>query len=123
MPWIIFVVTGAIMVVAANKLAEYGDVIAVRTGLGGMLVGTILLAGSTSLPEIMTSVTSFRLGAPELAAGNFFGSNRVNMALLALVDRSDYEVPVLRPPAINQTMPAALAAPLIVRASLCLLRD
>lgn len=123
MPWIIFVVTGAIMVVAANKLAEYGDVIAVRTGLGGMLVGTILLAGSTSLPEIMTSVTSFRLGAPELAAGNFFGSNMVNMALLAIVDMINYQVPVLRTQAINQTLTAALAALLIVVATLFLLAD
>jgi len=45
MIWIKFVITAAIVVVAAIKLAEYGDVIAVRTKLGGLFVGTIFLAG------------------------------------------------------------------------------
>ena len=35
-PWIVFVLSAAIVVVAAIKLAQYGDVIAVRTGLGGL---------------------------------------------------------------------------------------
>lgn len=122
-PWLIFIATAVVMVAAANRLAEYGDVIAVRTRMGGLLVGTILLAGATSLPEIITSATSFRLGAPELAAGNFFGSNMVNMALLAIVDMINYQVPVLRTQAISQTLTAALASLLIVVATLFLLAD
>src|SRR5690606_887455 len=109
-PWLIFIVTSAVMVYAAIKLAEYGDIIAVRTGLGGLIVGTVLLAGSTSLPEIITSFTSFRLGVPDLAAGNFLGSNMVNMFLLAVVDTMNPHVPLLRSHAIGQTLTAALAA-------------
>jgi len=123
LPWIIFFLTSAIVVVAASKLAEYGDVISVRTGLGGVFVGTILLAGATSLPELITSVSSFRLGAPELAAGNFFGSNLVNMALLALIDLVNYQVPLLRSEAITQTLTAALAASLMTVATIFILAD
>lgn len=123
LPWIIFLLTSAIVVVAASKLAEYGDIISVRTGLGGVFVGTILLAGATSLPELITSVSSFRLGAPGLAAGNFFGSNLVNMFLLALVDLVNYQVPLLRSEAITQTLTAALAAGMMTIATIFILAD
>lgn len=123
MPWIIFLVTSAVVVYVALKLAEYGDVIAVRTQLGGLFVGTILLAAATSLPELITSISSFRLGAPDLAAGNFFGSNLVNMFLLALVDLANYRVPLLRSQAITQTLTAALAAALMTVATIFILAD
>jgi cation:H+ antiporter len=123
MPWLIFIVTSVIVVYAAVKLAEHGDVIAVRTNLGGLFVGTVLLAGATSLPELITSVTSFSLGAPDLAAGNFFGSNMVNMFVLALVDLLNYQVPLLRGQAITQTLTAALAAALMTVATIFVLAD
>lgn len=123
MPWIIFLVTSAVVVYVALKLAEYGDVIAVRTQLGGLFVGTILLAAATSLPELITSISSFRLGAPDLAAGSFFGSNLVNMLLLAVVDLANYQVPLLRSQAITQTLTAALAAALMTVATIFILAD
>jgi cation:H+ antiporter len=116
MPWIIFLISSAIVVAAAIKLAEYGDVISVRTGLGGLLVGTIFLAGATSLPELIASITSFSEGLPDLAAGNFFGSNMVNMLLLALVDMFSYQVPLLRRAAVTHTLTMALGAMLMVMA-------
>ena len=114
MPWIIFLISSAIVVAAAVKLAEYSDVISVRTKLGGLLVGTIFLAGATSLPEMIASITSFSEGLPDLAAGNFFGSNMVNMLLLALVDMFSFQVPLLRRAAINHTLTMALGAMLMV---------
>ena len=118
MPWIIFLISSAIVVAAAIKLAEYGDVISVRTNLGGLLVGTIFLAGATSLPEFIASITSFSEGLPNLAAGNFFGSNMVNMVLLALVDIFSYQVPLLRRAAVTHTLTMALGAMLMVIAIL-----
>lgn len=123
MPWIIFLSASAIVVLAAIKLAEYGDVIAVRSRLGGLLVGTILLAGATSLPELITAISSFQQGAPDLAAGSFFGSNMVNMFLLAIVDMVNYQVPLLRSQAITQTLTAALAAALTIVAVIFVLSD
>ena len=66
---VVVVVFAAIVVVVADRLAKYGDVIAVRTNLGGLLVGTIFLAAATSLPEFITAISAFRAGAPDLAAG------------------------------------------------------
>ena len=40
MVWIEFILSAAVITFAAMQLAKYGDVIGLRTGLGGMFVGT-----------------------------------------------------------------------------------
>ena len=84
--WVTFVLSAVLIVVSAMQLAKYGDVIAARTKLGGMFIGVLLLAGATSLPELLTSINSIRMGSPELSAGNFFGSSAFNMFILAILD-------------------------------------
>jgi len=86
MAWINFVLSAAAIVVAAIYLAKFGDVIAIRTRLGGMFIGILLLAGATSLPELLTSIVSIKQGTPNIAAGNLFGSNAFNMLILAILD-------------------------------------
>lgn len=122
-PWLVFVISAAIVVVAAYKLAEYGDVIAVRTNLGGLVVGTIFLAAATSLPELVTSISAFNYEAPDLAAGNLFGSNMVNMLLLALIDLVHHRVPLIRRMAVTHTLTAVLASLMMLVSVLFLLAD
>jgi cation:H+ antiporter len=121
--WIKFLFFAAIVVIAAVKLAEYGDVIAVRTKLGGLFVGTIFLAAATSLPELIASISSFQLGEPNLAAGNFFGSNMVNVVLLALIDLIIFRVPLLRKVAVSHAVTAALTTVLMTVAVFAILSD
>ncbi len=123
MPWLVFVGSSAIVVVAAYKLAQYGDVIAVRTRLGGLFVGTILLAAATSLPELLASASAFRAGLPNLAAGNFFGSNMVNMLVLALVDLITPRMPLLRRIAVGHALTATLASLLMILAAIFIMAD
>jgi cation:H+ antiporter len=104
-------------------MAEYGDIIAVRTNLGGLIVGTIFLAGATSLPELIASISAFSAGVPNLAAGNFFGSNMVNVLLLAVVDLINYQVPLMRRMAINHTLTAVLGMMLMVLAIIFIMSD
>ena len=72
--------------VAGTALARSGDQIATQTGLGGLLVGMLLMAGATSLPEIATDMSAALDGAPDLAVGDLFGSSMANMAILAIID-------------------------------------
>ncbi|MCA9920844.1 MAG: sodium:calcium antiporter [Anaerolineales bacterium] len=123
MVWIEFLLSAAVVVYAAIKLAEYGDIIAVRTKLGGLFVGTIFLAGATSLPELIASISSFQSGVPNLAAGNFFGSNMVNVLLLAIVDLINYQVPLLRRIAISHALTAGLTTVLMLVAIISLAAD
>lgn len=109
MMWLQFLLAAAVVVFTANKLAEYGDIIAVRTGLGGLVIGTVLMAAATSLPELTGSVAAFRSGLPDLAAGNFFGSSMINMPLLAVIDLFYRQTPLFRGAAISHSLTAALA--------------
>jgi cation:H+ antiporter len=83
---VLFAAASAVVVVAGIALARTGDEIATRTGLGGALVGTLLLAGATSLPEVVTDATAAWNLQPDLAIGDLFGSSMANMAILAAID-------------------------------------
>ncbi|RPH58007.1 MAG: sodium:calcium antiporter, partial [Chloroflexi bacterium] len=45
MIWIEFILCAALIIWAATLLSKYGDVLAVKTGLGRAWVGAILIAG------------------------------------------------------------------------------
>lgn len=75
-----------VIFVAAPFLAEAAEKLADATGLGGTFVGTTLVAISTSMPELVTSLAAVRMGAYDLAVGNIFGSNAFNMVILLPVD-------------------------------------
>lgn len=81
-----FLAAAAVMVVAGTFLARYGDAIADLTGLGRLLVGSVLVAGATSLPELSVDLNAIALGAPDLAIGDLMGSCLMNLAILAVVD-------------------------------------
>lgn len=123
MVWLGFFASSIVLVAAAVKLAQYGDVIAVRTRLGGMFIGVLLLAGATSLPEMLTMVNSFRLNAPGLAAGNMFGSNMFNMLLLAVLDLLNQQARILRRVAMTHALTAALSSVMIALSVFFILGD
>lgn len=85
--WIaLFTVSAMVVVAGGVRLARSGDEIARRTGIGGLLMGTVLLAGATSLPELATEVSAALAGSPDLAVGDLLGSSMANMAILGLID-------------------------------------
>lgn len=90
-----FGIATAVILVSAPLVAYSGREIAVVSGLGETFVGIALIAIATSLPELVTSLAAVRIGAYDLAVGNLFGSNALNMALLVFVDAAYTRGPVL----------------------------
>lgn len=76
----------AVVITAALFLPGFAEDIAQRTGLRASFVGTLLLAASTSLPEVSVSVSALRIGAVDMAVANLLGSNLFNILILAVVD-------------------------------------
>lgn len=111
--WLQFVLSAGLIVFTATQLARFGDIIAIRTRLGGMFVGLLLLAGATSLPEVLTTISSVSQDVPNLAAGNLFGSNLFNMLLLALLDLAHRKERILRKAALKHALSGSLAVFLI----------
>lgn len=81
-----YLVSAGVILLAAPRLAEAAEKLAELSGLGQTFVGTTALALATSLPELVSTITAFRLGAPDLALGNIFGSNAFNMLLFLPLD-------------------------------------
>lgn len=79
-------ISAAFVIGAAIWLPGVSDKIAESTGLGSSFVGGILVALTTSLPEIVTTLTAFRIGAAEMAFSNIIGSNMFNMLILFVDD-------------------------------------
>jgi cation:H+ antiporter len=116
--WLTFLLSAAVVVTAGVRLARDGDRIAQSTGLGGMWVGAILLAAATSLPELTTDISAVRLGAPDLAVGDLFGSNMTNILILALADLSVRQTRVMMRVTINQAAVGVIAIALTAVATL-----
>ena len=51
-----------------------------------MWIGVVLMAAATSLPEVFTDVSAALMNAPDLAAGDLYGSNMANMLILGIID-------------------------------------
>nr|WP_163971885.1 sodium:calcium antiporter [Oceanobacillus halotolerans] len=86
MVFIYFILAAVVTVYSARKLSQFADIISEKTAMGGMLVGTVLLAGATSLPEVTTSFSAVIIGNPDIAIGNMLGSNLFNFFILASFD-------------------------------------
>jgi len=81
-----FVVAAAVIVFAGIFLTRAADTIAEQTGWGRLLVGSLFLAGATSLPELSVDINAIRQGMPNLAVGDLFGSSLFNLLILAVLD-------------------------------------
>ncbi|MFC7063157.1 sodium:calcium antiporter [Halobacillus seohaensis] len=86
MVYLIFLLAAIVVVIAAIRLNTFGDIISKKSRLSGAAVGTFLIAGATSLPELTTSITAVYIDNPDIAVGNMIGSNVFNLLILAVVD-------------------------------------
>lgn len=72
--------------IAGYIVAETGAQLATRTGLGELVVGSLLTSVITSLPELVTTIAAVRQGALTLAVGGIIGGNSFDMLFLAFAD-------------------------------------
>jgi cation:H+ antiporter len=83
------VAAGLAIVGAGYVLSKSAEAIAEQTGLGSSFVGAVLLAISTSLPEVSTVLSAVRLGNYTMAISDILGTNLFDVALLFIVDATD----------------------------------
>ena len=67
-------------------LTYLSDDIATALGMGAGLAGALFLGVATSLPELSSTVTLFRLRNYNIATGNIVGSCLFNMVILTVAD-------------------------------------
>ena len=80
---IIAVIVGlAILVWSADVFIDGAVVLANKLNVPSFLIGVVILGLGTSAPEMVVSVLAALEGSPELALGNAYGSNIINIALV-----------------------------------------
>ena len=85
--WLQFIACTALILFSGSRLSVYGDIIAEKTGMGRTWIGVVLMASVTSLPELITGISSVRIfDLPNIAAGDVLGSCMFNMLIIAMLD-------------------------------------
>ena len=92
---LLLVVGAAVIAVGADLLVEHGQVIAIGLGVPETVVALLFVALGTSLPELVTTITSLRSGHASLGVGNVIGANVFNLVLVSgvAVSLAPFEVP------------------------------
>ncbi|MBS1219272.1 MAG: cation transporter, partial [Proteobacteria bacterium] len=86
-PWIKFAACAALIGFAGVRLSRYGDIIAEKSGIGASIVGLLLPATVTSLPELITGIGAVALAdVPDIALGNLLGACLMNLAMIVVLD-------------------------------------
>lgn len=79
---ILFIIACSIMVLSGSFLIKSLTKIAAFLRMHEFVVGFIIMAFSTSVPELFVGITSAFAGDPSLSLGNVIGANIANMTLI-----------------------------------------
>lgn len=86
-PWLGFGLSALIIIFSGARLSRYGDVISEKSGLSKAWIGLILLASVTSLPELISGISSVAVAdSPDIAVGSVLGSCSFNLLILSILD-------------------------------------
>ena len=81
-----FILASIGIIVASIILTYITDDISERLNLGSGLAGALFLGVATSLPEVTSTISLFRMRNFDIAFGNIAGSNIFNYFVLAIAD-------------------------------------
>ena len=90
----LLVAGAAVIAVGADLLVDHGQIIALELGVPETVVALLFVALGTSLPELVTTITSLKKGRASLGVGNVIGANVFNLVLVSGVAVSLAPFPV-----------------------------
>jgi len=90
-----FAAFACVVTLAGIWLPVVGSRIADEMGWTRTFVGTLLVAGATSLPEVVVTLAALRLRALDMAIGGLLGSNLFDLLIIAVDDVLYMKGPIL----------------------------
>ena len=92
---VLLVVGAALIALGANLLVDNGTLIAQALGVPESVIALTFVALGTSLPELVTAITSLIKGHGALSLGNVIGANLFNLVLVSgiSVTLAPFEIP------------------------------
>ena len=124
MELLLLVIGAAAIAVGARLLVDNGTKIAAALGVPDSVIGLTMVALGTSLPELITAITSLVKGHGSLSLGNIIGANLFNIVLVSgmSISLSPFSIPAEKtlPGGLNSSLVIDLPLMLIVMSILCL---
>ena len=92
---VLLVIGAALIAVGADLLVDNGTIIAERLGVPSTVIALTFVALGTSLPELVTAITSLIKGSGALSLGNIIGANMFNLVLVSglSISLAPFDVP------------------------------
>ncbi|MAX38239.1 hypothetical protein [Gimesia sp.] len=84
--WTGLIVAGLLTLISGSLVAETAANIQEKTGISASLIGGFLMAGATSLPELVTCLAAVKRGALTLAVSDIVGGNFFDVLFIAAAD-------------------------------------
>ena len=83
LPPIVLIIIGAVALCGGGMFTINGSIgIAESLGISTTVIGIVIVAIGTSLPELVTSIIALRKGQANIGIGNIIGSNIYNILLI-----------------------------------------
>ena len=124
MELLLLVIGAAAIALGARFLVDNGTLIAAALGVPDSVIGLTMVALGTSLPELITAITSLIKGHGSLSLGNIIGANLFNIVLVsgASIAISPFAIPAEKTVlgGINSSLVIDLPLMLGVMAIMCL---
>ena len=120
---LLLVVGAAAIALGARFLVDNGTLIAAALGVPDSVIGLTMVALGTSLPELITAITSLIKGHGALSLGNVIGANLFNIILVSgmAITISPFAIPAEKTIAgLNSSLVVDLPVMFAVMALLCL---
>ncbi len=119
---VLLAVGAAAIALGANLLVNNGTLIAQALGVPDSVIGLTMVALGTSLPELITAITSLIKGHSALSVGNVIGANLFNIVLVSgmAITISPFAVPAEKLiGGINSSLVIDIPVMLLVMLLLC----
>ena len=81
-PVALFVVSLAVLLKSSDVFTTAAERLGLAAGISPFIIGATIVAGGTSLPELVSSTLAVAADAPGIAVGNAVGSNIANIFLI-----------------------------------------
>ncbi|MBR0162592.1 MAG: calcium/sodium antiporter [Oscillospiraceae bacterium] len=121
---LLLVIGAAAIAVGARFLVDNGTIIAAALGVPDSVIGLTMVALGTSLPELITAITSLIKGHGSLSLGNIIGANLFNIILVSgmAITISPFAIPAEKTilGGINSSLVIDIPLMLAVMAIMCL---
>ena len=80
---VLLIIGAALIAIGADLLVDNGTIIAEKLGVPQSVIALTFVALGTSLPELVTAITSLVKGHGALSLGNIIGANLFNLVLVS----------------------------------------